>query len=170
MAMKAVLRQSYFTALVMFAAVFERVDWKTIIMHTFFNLTTTIISTLPPLLTSATRWTPLTPPKTWISALHNCLAASNSHAVMKSDDSLVQQGWPFHKGGDMRVRSPWLNGTPLSDCQSSDCHRVACHLAANIMQGRWGKWTFHSLCAALLEQLPDLSRRKVIWNVWIFNG
>ena len=56
---------------------------------------------------------------------HNCWAASDSGAVMKSNDSLVQQGWPFHKGGDMWGRSPWLNGTPLSDCQSSNCHRVA---------------------------------------------
>lgn len=30
---------------------------------------------------------------------------------MKSYDSLVQQGWPFHMGADMRLRSPWLNGT-----------------------------------------------------------
>lgn len=75
--------------------------------------------------TSLTIWTPLTPPKMWISTQHNCLAASDHHAVVKSDDSLVQQGWPFHKGGDMWGRSPWLNGTPLSDCQSSGCHRVA---------------------------------------------
>lgn len=39
--------------------------------------------------------------------------------VLKSDDSLVQQGWPFHKASDMCGRSLWLNGTPLSDCQSS---------------------------------------------------
>lgn len=42
-------------------------------------------------------------------------------AAAKADDSLAQQGRPFHQGGDTPGRSPRLNGTPLSDCQSRGC-------------------------------------------------
>lgn len=106
-----------------------------------------------PWFTSMTEWA------LWTRA---CLAASRSHAFMKSDDSLVQQGWPFHEATDMCGRSQWLNGTPLSDCQSSACHSVVCHHAANSTRGRSCKLTFHGSCAVVWT-----SSRKLLWNIWI---
>lgn len=68
-------------------------------------------------------------------------------------------------------RSPWLNGTPLSDCQSSGCHRVALLSSCGryYARGRRGGSTFcrFTVCrAALTRQLTD-STKKVLWNWWI---
>lgn len=115
--------------------------------------------------------TPPPPSSLWQYELHlKCEFLLNTTVclhptVMKSDDSLVQQGWPFHKGGDMWGRSPWLNGTPLSDCQSSGCHRVASLSSGSKYYARTPGWINLPLrVAAPLQQLPDLS--ELLWNVW----